>query len=64
MRWLWFSSNLVSSFSCVEFSSKNFVFNCFKFSDGIGFNILVCVTFAGGEGLAISVFCGMCRVIG
>ena len=50
MRWLWFSSKLVSSFSCVKFASKNPILNFSKFSGGIGLSILVGVIFAGGGG--------------
>ena len=62
MRWLWFSSRLVSSLSCVEFASKNSILNVSKFFGGIGFNILIGVIFMGGGGLAMSMFWGMCRV--
>ena len=62
--WLWFSSKLVSSFSCVEFASKNFILNCSKFSSRIGFSIQVGVIYAGGGGLAMSMFWGMCKVTG
>ena len=61
---LWFSSRLVSSVSCVEFASKNSILKFSKFYSGIGFNILICVIFSGGGGLAMSVFWGMCRVTG
>ena len=55
---------MVSSFTCVVFASKKFILNFSKFSDGIGFSILVGVIFAGGGGLAISKFWGMCKVTG
>ena len=48
----------------MELVSKNSVLKFSKFSSGIGFSILVCVLFAGGGGLAMSVFCGMCKVTG
>jgi hypothetical protein len=64
VRWLWFSINLVSLFSCLEFSSNNSMLNFSKFSDGIGFNFLVGVIFSGCGGLAISMFWGMCKVTG
>ena len=41
LRWLLFSSRLVSSFICVRFLSKNSILNISRFSGGIGFNILV-----------------------
>ena len=47
---------MVSSFSCVEFSSKNCMLIFSKFSGGIGFSILLGVVFTGGGGLAISMF--------
>jgi hypothetical protein len=63
VRWLWFFSKLVSSLiSCVEFASKNYVLNFSKFSGGIEFSILVDIVFAGGCGLAMSMFWGMCKV--
>jgi hypothetical protein len=49
---------LVSSFSCVEYVSKNSILIFSKFSGGIGFSILVGVIFLGSRGLAISVFLG------
>ena len=64
VRWLWFSSKLVRSFICVEFASKNSILNCSKFYGGIGFSILVVEIYAGGGGLAMSMFWGMCRVTG
>ena len=64
VRWLWFSSKQVSALICMEFASKNSILNFSKFSGGIGFSILVCVLFTGGGGLAMSVFCGICRVTG
>ena len=64
VRWLWFSSKLVRSFICMEFASKNSILNCSKFSGGIGFSILVKEIYAGGGGLAMSMFWGMCRVTG
>ena len=64
VRWLWLSSKLVSAFICMEFASKNSILKFSKFSGGIGFSILVCVLFTGGGGLAMSVFCGICRVTG
>ena len=62
VRWLWFSSKLVSSFSRVEFASKNSILNFSKFSGGIGFSILVGIIFARGGGLAMSMFWGMCKM--
>ena len=64
VRLLWFSSRLVSSFTCVVFASKNSILNFSKFSGGIGFNILIGVIFTGFSGLAISRFWGMCKVTG
>ena len=55
---------MVSFLSWVEFSSNNVMLNFFRFSGGIGFNILVGEVFVEGRGLAISVFCGMCNVTG
>ena len=55
---------MVSSFSCVEFFSKNTMLNFSRFSGGIGFSILFGDMFVGGGGLAISVLCRMCKVIG
>ena len=58
------SSRLVSSFICVVFVPKNSILKFSKFSSGIGFSILGGVVFAGGSGLAISRFWGMCKVTG
>ena len=55
---------MVSAFNCVEFSSKNVMLNFSRFSGGIGFSILVGEVFVGGGGLAISVLCEMCNMIG
>ena len=43
---------------------KNSMLKFSKFSDGIGFRILIWVFFTGGGGLAMSVFCGICSVTG
>jgi hypothetical protein len=64
VRWLWFSSKLVSSFSCVEFASKNYILKFSKFSSGIGLTILVGVVLVGGGGLPMSMFWGMCKETG
>ena len=64
VRWLWLSSKLVSSLRCVEFVSKKSMLKFSKFSGGIGFNILFGVLLAGGDGLAMSMFCGMCKMTG
>ena len=64
LRWLLFSSRLVSSFICVRFLSKKSMLNISRFSGGIGFNILVVGVVVGIGGLAMSRFCGMCRVTG
>ena len=40
----------------MAFSSKNSMLNFSKFSGEIGFSVLVGVIFAGGGGLAISMF--------
>jgi hypothetical protein len=60
VRWLWFFSSPISSFSSVEFSSKISMLNFSKFFGGIRFSILVGEIFAGGGGLAISIFWSMC----
>ena len=48
----------------MEFVSKNSILKFSKFSRGIEFCILVGVVFVGGGGLAMSMFWGMCKVIG
>ena len=55
---------MVSTFSCVEFSSKNVMLNFSRFSGGIGFRILVSEVFVGGRDLAINVLCEMCSITG
>ena len=47
VRWLWFSRRLVKALICMEFSSKNLILNFSRFSGGIGFSILFCVTLLG-----------------
>ena len=58
------SNNCINSFILVEFPSKNFILNFSKFSGGIGLSILVRLVVVIGGGLAINVFCGMCKVTG
>ena len=55
---------MVSSFSCMDFISKNAMLIFSRFYGGIGFSIPVGEVFVGGASLAISVLCGICRVTG
>ena len=55
---------LVSSFSSGAFSSKNSVLNLSIFICGMGFKILGGFSVVGGISRAISVFGGICSVIG
>lgn len=60
-RFSFCDKSVVRLSSCIEFSSKNFVLNCSRFSDGIGFRMWMVVLWRGVPGLASRVFCGMCR---
>ena len=64
VRWLWLSRRLVKVLICIEFSSKKLILNFSRFSGGIRFRILVYMILLGSIGLASSVLCGICKVIG
>ena len=55
---------MVRAFICAEFSSKNVILNCSRFSGGIGFSILGGDVYVGDGDLPISVLCGMWSITG
>ena len=60
----WFSSSVVRTFICAEFSPKNVMLNFSMFSGSIRFSILVGDMFVRGGGLAIRVLWGICSTTG
>ena len=55
---------VISSFSCIAFSSKNSVLKFSMFAGGMGFNILGGFSIIVGKRRAIRVLSGMCNVTG
>ena len=60
----WFSSSVVMTFICAEFSPNNVILNFSMFSGSIGFSILVGDMFVRDGGLAIRVLWEICSTTG